>query len=632
MGGSSNVRTIGTAGHVDHGKSTLVHALTGMNPDRLQEELDRQMTIDLGFAWLTLDDGQEVGIVDVPGHRDFIDNMLAGVGSIDAVMFVIAADEGIMPQTREHLAILDLLQISRGIIALTKKDLVEDEWLDLVTEEARELFSTTILKNSPIIPVSAKNHSGIDKIKQALSKLLIDAPVRVDKGRPRISIDRVFSLTGFGTVVTGTLVGGSLSEGQEVEILPKGLKARIRNLQSHKSQRKQVQPGGRVALNLSGVDKAALARGDTVVLPEQWNTSSLVDAWLHTLPDLDASLKHNQEVKIYHGASQRMARIRLIGQSEISPGDDGWVQFLLSEEMVVDRGDHFIVRRPSPGATLGGGQIVDPHPARKYRQKDKSPHERLEKLLVGDPMDIVLDFVRTNGPIAVKDVNPNVEVDNIQEIINSLIVDERLIKLGNAKINLNSFLVTRIEWEKFKDKSSSILNAYHEKYPLRPGMPIQEYRTRMQLDPKWAPSYIESANEQLWFQNKRNLLSLPSHIPALNAQEQGVVDKLLKLFESQPFNTPSRREILLEIDEEILQYLIWSEQLVSLSDDVLFTGVSYSQALQMIREVFKKQDTLTVAEVRDLFNTSRKYALALMEYLDACGITRRDGDVRRLTG
>ena len=625
------MRTIGTAGHVDHGKSTLVYALTGMNPDRLQEELDRQMTIDLGFAWFTLEDGQEVGIVDVPGHRDFIDNMLAGIGSIDAVIFVIAADEGIMPQTREHLAILDLLQIPRGIIAITKADLVENEWLELVTEEARELFSSTSLKEAPIIPVSAINYSGIDDIKHTLSVLLRDAPDRVDKSRPRLSIDRVFTLTGFGTIVTGTLVGGSLSEGQEVEILPKGMKARIRSLQSHKSQRKQVQPGGRVALNLSGIDKSEILRGDTVVLPGQWNSSLYVDARFHALSDLAAPVKHNQEVKVYHGASQRMARIRLIGQSEIPPGDDGWVQLLLSESMVMDRGDHFIVRRPSPGTTLGGGQVVDPQPTSRYKQTDKSPLERLEKLLVGDPLDIVLDHIRLNGPIAIREVIKNVEVDEVQGIINSLISDKRLVRLGKAEPNDNSFLVTRDEWMKFKEQSMTALNAYHEKYPLRPGMPIQEYRTRMRMDPKWATPYIESAIDHSWLQNERNLLKSPSHIPTLSKEQQAEVDKLLKRFRSQPFNTPSRREILMEIDEEILQFLIWSEEVVSVSEDVFFTGSTYNEAVVKIREVFKEQDTLTVAEVRDLFKTSRKYALALMEYLDACGITRRDGDVRRLT-
>lgn len=625
------MRTIGTAGHVDHGKSTLVFALTGMNPDRLQEELDRQMTIDLGFAWFTLEDGQEVGIVDVPGHRDFIDNMLAGVGAIDAVIFVIASDEGIMPQTREHLAILDLLQIPRGIVALTKTDLVEDEWLELVTEEARELLSSTSLKEAPIIPVSVINNSGIDDIKHKLAILLGDAPNRVDKSRPRLSIDRVFTLTGFGTVVTGTLVGGTLSEGQEVEILPKGLKARIRNLQSHKSQRKQVQPGGRVALNLSGIDKSEILRGDTVVLPGQWNSSLYVDARFHALSDLDAPVKHNHEVKVYHGASQRMARIRLIGQSEIAPGGNGWIQLLFSEAMVMDRGDHFIVRRPSPGATLGGGQIVDPHPTSQYKLSDKSPLERLEKLLAGDPMDIVLDYIRANGPIAIREVIKNVEVDNGQGIINSLISDERLVRLGKAEPHDNSFLVTRDEWVKHKEQSMTLLNVYHEKYPLRPGMPIQEYRTRMQLDPKWATPYIESAIDHSWFQNEHHLLSAPSHVPALSKEQQAEVDKLLDRFQSQPFNTPSRREILMEIDEEILQYLIWSEEVVSVSEDVFFTGSTYTKAVLKIREIFKEQDTLTVAEVRDLFKTSRKYALALMEYLDTCGITRRDGDVRRLT-
>jgi selenocysteine-specific elongation factor len=494
----SNTRTmrvIGTAGHVDHGKSTLVKALTGIDPDRLIEEQERQMTIDLGFAWMTLEDGEEVGIVDVPGHRDFIENMLAGVGSIDAALFVIAADEGIMPQTREHLAILDLLGIDQGIVVLSKTDLVEDEWLELVTEEARELFRKTQLSDAPVIPVSSVSGQGLDQLKNELSAILKQAPDRRNLSRPRLSIDRVFSLTGFGTIVTGTLVGGSLKEGQEVEIQPRGLKARIRSLQSHKHKRDIALPGARVAINLGGVDKNDIRRGDIVTLPGQWQTTRLIDAKFTCLADFDKPLKHNQEVKFYHGAAQRMGKVRLIGQPQITPGETGWIQLILREEVVVDRGDHFILRRPSPGATLGGGQIVDPHPRQRYRLKDRTPIERLEKLLVGDPRDVIYEIVRRKGPIAHQDllVDTEIEKEHTGKLIRSLLEDGEIVALGLDEDPNLSYLTTKSSWIDAQGKANEFLYAFHRQFPLRRGMPLEEFRKRMQLDPKWANRFVKSA-------------------------------------------------------------------------------------------------------------------------------------------
>jgi selenocysteine-specific elongation factor len=626
----NNMRTIATAGHVDHGKSTLVHALTGMNPDRLQEELDRQMTIDLGFAWLTLEGGQEVGIVDVPGHRDFIENMLAGVGSVDAVLFVIAADEGIMPQTREHLAILDLLQIPRGIIVLTKVDLVEEEWLDLVKDDVRTLFSTTSLKDAPILAVSAQEKIGLRELKQELTNVLDETPARMDTGRPRLPIDRVFSLTGFGTVVTGTLIGGSLREGQEVVILPGGLKARIRNLQSHKSKREIVRPGGRVALNLSGLDKSEIERGDTVTLVGQWKTSTMIDAYFCALADLAAPIKHNQEVKLYHGAAQRMARIRLIGQADIKPGEEGWVQLVLADSIVADRGDKFILRRPSPGATLGGGEVLDPSPDRHYRMKDVATLERLQKLHTGDARDVVLEHIRRIGPISMDQAFKEIDLEDRDGVVSTLIEKGELRTLEEGGKRSSTIVMTASAWERFRSQSEHVLNEYHQRFPLRVGMPLQEYRTRIKLDPKWAAAFITTARSEAWIQQDGNFIRLPSRLPSLSQKQQNQVDDLLEEFKVRPFNTPSRKDILKKIDEEILQYLIWSEELVSVSEDVFFTHETYAYAVKKIRTTFEQQETISVAQVRDLFDTSRKYALALMEHLDERGITIREGDVRRI--
>ncbi|MGH2524796.1 MAG: selenocysteine-specific translation elongation factor, partial [Anaerolineales bacterium] len=304
------MHVIGTAGHVDHGKSTLVEALTGINPDRLKEERERQMTIDLGFAWLTLPNGEAVGVIDVPGHRDFIENMLAGVGGIDAVLFVVAADEGVMPQTREHLAILDLLQIQGGVIALTKADLVDDEWLGLISADLSEAVQGTVLADAPIIPVSARTGVGLRQLEQVLQEVLAARPVRPDLGRPRLPIDRVFSLSGFGTVVTGTLVDGSFAVGDEVEILPPALRGRIRGLQTHKAKLERALPGSRVAINLAGVEVGQLRRGMVATRPGSLRPTSFVDVRFQHLREAEFPLKHNAEVKFFVGAAEALGTVR----------------------------------------------------------------------------------------------------------------------------------------------------------------------------------------------------------------------------------------------------------------------------------------------------------------------------------
>ena len=314
------MRVIGTAGHVDHGKSTLIEALTGIHPDRLREEREREMTIVLGFAWVTLPNGEEIGVVDVPGHRDFIENMLSGVGAIDAALFVVAADEGVMPQTREHLAILDLLQIQGGVVALTKTDLVEDpEWLDLVETDLMETLAGTVLDSAPIVRVSAKNGQGVPELLEILGDTLTDKPSRPDLGRPRLAVDRVFTMSGFGTIVTGTLTDGHLEVGKEVNILPQEISGRIRGLQTHKRKEQSAVPGSRTAVNISGVNVNQIQRGDVIVYPGQYHSSRRLDVHFQMLADVSQPLRHNTEVKLFVGASEVIARLRLLGTDLLEP-------------------------------------------------------------------------------------------------------------------------------------------------------------------------------------------------------------------------------------------------------------------------------------------------------------------------
>ncbi|MEJ2749627.1 MAG: selenocysteine-specific translation elongation factor, partial [Anaerolineae bacterium] len=468
---------IGTAGHVDHGKSTLIEALTGIDPDRLAEEKAREMTIDLGFAWITLGEDEEVGIVDVPGHRDFIENMLAGVGGIDLALFVVAADEGVMPQTREHLAILDLLGVGGGVVALTKTDLVDDpDWLELVTLDLSETLAGTVLAEAPIVPVSARTGQGLEELKAVLWQRLQAATPRPDNGRPRLAVDRVFSLSGFGTVVTGTLVDGRFHIGDTVEIQPSGLSGRIRGLQTHKTKREVALPGSRVAVNLTGIGKEEVKRGDVVAAPGVIGSTILLDAAYRHLPGSDIPLKHNVEVKLFVGAAEIVARTRVLGVPQIEPGQEGWLQLALSEPVAVVRGDRFILRRPSPGLTLGGGRVLDPHPGRRHRRFRPDVIERLQTLAQGTPAELLLQKLRRLEPITQANLFKQAGMDEATAVV-------ALQELENEQqiIWLDQQILSRAGWQRSLDRMSDILTAYHAESPLRLGIPREELRSRLKL-------------------------------------------------------------------------------------------------------------------------------------------------------
>src|SRR5215216_2944412 len=399
------MRVIGTAGHVDHGKSTLIAALTGTHPDRLKEEQAREMTIELGFGWLTLPNGEEMGIVDVPGHRDFIENMLSGIGGIDAALLVIAADEGVMPQTKEHLAILDLLQIPAGLIVLTKTDLAPDPaWLDLVETDVRSAVADTVMKDAAILRVSAKTREGLQFLISSLERILETKPARSDLSRPRLPIDRVFSMSGFGTVVTGTLSDGHLSVGDDVEILPSGQRGRIRGLQTHKKKEATAVPGSRTAVNISGAETDSIRRGEILVRPGQYQPTRRVDARLRLLKDVPTSIKHNSEVKFFVGASETVATLRLLGTEELQPGEEGWIQLELRDSIVTVRGDRYILRRPSPAETLGGGAIIDHQPKGRHKRFDSDVLKSLESLSQGTPAEILWEAALATNAAPIKEI------------------------------------------------------------------------------------------------------------------------------------------------------------------------------------------------------------------------------------
>ncbi len=628
------MRVLATAGHVDHGKSRLVQALTGINPDRLQEEQERQMTIDLGFAWMTLPYGEHIGIIDVPGHRDFIENMLAGVGGIDAALLVVAADEGVMPQTREHLAILDLLEVERGVVALTKIDLVEDEWQELVYDEIEQLLTKTHLDDVPIVAVSAKTGEGLDSLVTAMSEMLRDAPPRRDIGRPRLFIDRVFTISGFGTVVTGTLVDGSLRVGQEVEILPSRIKVRVRGLQTHKTKIEEAVPGSRVAANLAGVEVRDLSRGDVVTNPGTYQPTQLIDVRLQLLSDAVSVIKHDQQVKLFHGTAQRLARVRLLGMETMRPGDQRWLQLVVDKPLIVSRGDRFILRRPSPGATLGGGRVADAHPARRHRRKDPELMERLERLLQGTPSQVLAQSLMSLGPTSLRRAirHSGLATEAASQAMDELRAAGELIALEDGPLDLSSeVLVIDVKtWEGLRDRIEWELQSFHQLNPLKAGIPREELKSRLMLDGKVYSAVIRLAAEKGIIVVDGTRVRSIHHAITLTTSQQGDVDALLERFHASPYSPPSIKECNQALGSDLMAYLLESGRLAQVSPDVVFTTEVYDEMVEEVQHALRERGMITVAKVRDRLNTSRKYALALMEHLDAIGITVREGDIRRL--
>ncbi len=630
------MHVIGTAGHVDHGKSTLIAALTGVHPDRLREEREREMTIDLGFGWLPLPNGETVGIVDVPGHRDFIENMLAGVGGIDAALFVVAADEGVMPQTREHLAILDLLQIERGIVVLTKIDLAPDtDWLDLVETDVRDSLIGTVLAEAPVVRVSARTGAGLDILKSTLAELLEGTPSRADLGRPRLPVDRVFTMAGFGTVVTGTLVDGSLHVGDEIEILPSGQRGRVRGLQTHRQKEDQASPGSRTAVNISGLDVSQIQRGEVLTNPHQYQASQRMDVRFRLLRDATSPLKHGAEIKVFIGTAEVVARARVLGAEQILPGGEGFLQLELRMPVVAVRGDRYIVRRPSPGETLGGGVVLDADPRGRHKRNDPAIIDRLAALTQGTPTEVLLQAALVLGIAPVREMIKRARLENnlatlaLQEALGG----GQMILLENDTATADSeFLAAHAAvWSTETNRAEREVSNFHQANPLRGGIPREMLKSRLKLSQR-----VFQAALKAWLANRNllengQLIHLPDFSVRFNPQQQTLVDGLLKQFAAAPYATPSVKDCIALVGEAVFDALLERGELIAVSTEVVFRKSDYQVMLNGVRHTIQQEGSLSAAQFRDLFNTSRKYALAFLEHLDAIGVTVRDGDVRKLS-
>lgn len=628
------MRVLGTAGHVDHGKSTLVQALTGIHPDRLKEEREREMTIDLGFAWLELPGGEEVGIIDVPGHRDFIENMLAGVGGIDAALLVIAADEGVMPQTREHLAILDLLQIKTGVVALTKVDLVEDpDWLALVEEDVRRALQGTVLANAPLVRVSARTRQGLDSLLEALHGCLAEVAPRPDYGRPRLPVDRVFSMPGFGTVVTGTLSDGRFQVGDEVEARPGSARGRIRGLQTHKKKEEYSVPGSRTAMNISGIAVGEVERGAVIVHPGDYQPTRRLDVRCRLLPDATQPLEHDTQVKLYLGSAEVLARVRVLGNEALAPGETGWLQLEPVELVVAARGDRYILRRPSPGETLGGGVVVNPHPKSRHKRFSTAILTALDTMAQGSPGEILAQGLAATQAVTVSELLARTGLDEgtalpaLKEVVQS---GEALILEGN-NLQANALLAGKARLEGSLEGLLAEVSQYHAAYPLRRGMPRQELKSRSHtLAPRAFNALLSRLVAEGRLLEQGPLVMLPGSEIHFSTEQETVVAALLKRFRQNPAAPPSVKECKTEVGDEVYAALLELGLLVQVSQEVVFLSEEYQRMVEGVRKMIAGQGVVTAAQVRDHFDTSRKYVLALLEHLDGIGVTVREGDLRRL--
>ncbi len=617
------MRVIGTAGHVDHGKSTLVEKLSGINPDRLAEEQSRQMTIDLGFAWLDLPDGETIGIVDVPGHRDFIENMLAGVGGIDAALLVIAADEGIMPQTREHLAILQLLEIHNIIIVLSKIDLIDDpEWIELVKLEIEDLLSQSQMGALPLVSVSAHTGAGLDELVEALQHVLGQLSQRVNYHQPRLPIDRVFVVSGFGAVVTGTLSGGTLSIGDNIELQPSAKAGRIRGMQNYRREVETAAPGSRVAVNIAGINSGEIQRGDVLTYPGQIQPTLLVDAHFTQLDDIERPLAHNAEVKIFCGASESIANVRLLDADTLSPGACGWLQIRLRDLLPLSRGERFILRYPSPAETIGGGVIINAHPGRRLKRFQPAIISELELRLSGRPSERLALAATGDAPQKLSELQKKLGYSD-DELSTAL--DEALSGGLIRQLDAQRYWAAQ-SWQQLYHGIVTELSIYHQANPLRLGMPRPELQSRLNTKLRLLDTVIESEDRLTL---DANFVRLREHTISFTDEQQQKVMRVMGALEAKPYSPPGIAELNQMASEDIVRALSDLRRIVNVNDNIAFVAENYDRLVAEIRRHIKESDEIDAKTLRDKFGTSRKYAIAMLEHLDSLGITQRVGDVRK---
>lgn len=622
---------IGTAGHVDHGKTALIKALTGIETDRIKEEKKRGITIELGFAYLDLPDGEKAGIIDVPGHEKFIKNMLAGAGGIDLALLVVAADEGFMPQTREHLGILSLLNISEGIIVITKKDMVDDDWLEVVCEDVRSEVKGTFLENAQIIPVSSYTGEGIEPLKSAIFELIDQNTQIKNLDIPfRIPVDRIFSVEGFGTVITGTLIEGQMKVGDPVTIYPSRIESRVRNLQVHSHDVTEAYAGQRVAVNLAGLKKTDLNKGDVVAVPDSMHTTMMIDIKLNILRDCEREILNGTRLHLYHGARDILCKVILLDRDSITAGESCYAQLRLEEEIAVKTGDRFVLRFYSPLETIGGGVILDSNPF-KHKRNDPAVLESLHIKESGSDKEKISaalrDYSSRFETLDFLQVQTAIPKEQFDQQIQKLLKDKTAFRVSDS-IVIHSDYLTHL-----KDTAVRLLSAYHQENPLRDGMKKDEFRSKfLHFDDI---AVIDKITDSLV---NRKFLKYVNGCVALadfEVQKDDNLEEIEAAFREGGFSPESPEQIATRFPKiknyrQVVESLVNTGRLVRVEDKILLHIDYYEKALSMAKEHIAQNGQITLAEMRDLMGASRKFAVAVLEYWDRRNITKKVGDARVL--
>ena len=618
---------IGTAGHIDHGKTTLIKALSGIETDTTQEEKDRGMSINLGFAYFDLPSGKRCGVVDVPGHEKFIKNMLAGVSGINLVLLLVDSREGIMPQTKEHIDILTLLGIENYIIAMTKIDLVEEEYRELVKEDIQEFISGTVLENSPIIEVDSISKKGLDKLLETIDKKTKDIEAKNIEKNARLNIDRSFQVKGFGTVVTGTLTEGIVNVGDELVIYPKGIKTKVRNIQVHSKDVATAYAGQRTAINLSNIKFDDVKRGDTLATEDSLTKTYMLDTEIKLINDERANLELWDRVRVYIGTEEVMARIVPLGTDLLKAGESSFAQLRLEDEIAVKNYDKFIIRTYSPMITIGGGVILDANP-KKHRRFSEEILEKLKVQLEGNTTDLIANYILSHTDYLnskeniVKDLQlPEEEVvDSLAQLLEAEVVYET--KLG---------YIHKKKYESVLEKLKKLLVDYHNRFKLKVGIPKIEVLSKFKLSQKETLEILDLFIKNNEIRLEGNLVAEKDFVVNYDEKQLAEKERIEKTLLEGGFTPPTIKDLTNgeKTKIEILESLI-DNTIVRLDADLVLHADILKEAIKKVENHFKENEQMGLAEFRDMSGSSRKYSMAILEYLDKLGITRRVENYRVL--
>jgi len=628
---------LGTAGHIDHGKTSLIKALTGIDTDRLKEEKLRGITIELGFAWLDLPNGQRVGIVDVPGHEKFIKNMVAGASGIDLVALIIAADEGVMPQTKEHLDICQLLDVKHGLVVLTKADMVDEEWLEMVSDDVQEFLEGTFLEGAPVVPVSSPTGQGIPELMQALETLCEAVPERPSSGLFRLPVDRVFTMKGFGTVVTGSLASGQVRVGETVMVYPSGIQSKVRGIQVHGHAVDQATTSMRTAINFQGIERNAIARGDVVGGVDSLKSSYMMDTILAYLPSNGKPLKNRTKIRFHTGTSEILGYAILLNHEELLPGETAVVQFRLDAPVAVVKDDRFVIRSYSPIKTVGGGQILDPIPDKHKRFKD-SLVTGLGDLAEASPAEVITYHVKESGISGIRlrelRLRANLSEKKLKEHLQNLLSQKTIGQVDRE----NPRFIHESVFDSLSRKTVEILEDYHKSYPLKAGMSRQGLLAKLSpsLDSRLFNLVIQDLAKSNQVVQDKEVIRLSGHQVALEADQVDVRHKIEQAYLESRLEPPYFRDLMGSLGQnsartkDLLVLMLEEGTLIKVKEDLFFHKSVIDDLKNGLVSYLKANGEITTPQFKEMTGVSRKYTIPLIEFFDTSKVTIRIGDIRRL--